>query len=64
MKKNLIVTGSSGLVGSEIVELLSKDFNQVFGIDNNLRRYFFGNQGDVKHRERSLKKKNKKLYSL
>ena len=57
MKKNLIVTGSSGLVGSEIVELLSKDFNQVFGIDNNLRRYFFGNQGDVKHRERSLKKK-------
>ena len=59
MKKNLIVTGSSGLVGSEIVELLSKDFNQVFGIDNNLRRYFFGNQGDVKHRERSLKKKIK-----
>ena len=31
MEKNLIVTGSSGLVGSEIVELLSKDFNQVFG---------------------------------
>ena len=59
MKKNLVVTGSSGLVGSEIVELLSKDFNQVFGIDNNLRRFFFGNQGDVKHRERSLKKKIK-----
>ena len=57
MKKNLIVTGSSGLVGSEIVELLSDDFNHVFGIDNNLRKYFFGNQGDVKHRERSLKKK-------
>jgi CDP-paratose 2-epimerase len=59
MKKNLIVTGSSGLVGSEIVDLLSKDFNHVFGIDNNLRKYFFGNQGDVKHRERSLKKKIK-----
>ena len=41
MKKNLVVTGSSGLVGSEIVELLSNDFNQVFGIDNNLRKYFF-----------------------
>ena len=38
MKKNLVVTGSSGLVGSEIVELLSNDFNQVFGIDNNLRK--------------------------
>ena len=25
MEKNLIVTGSSGLVGSEIVELLSKE---------------------------------------
>jgi len=57
MKKNLIVTGSSGLVGSEIVELLSKDFNQIFGIDNNLRKYFFGNHGNVKNREKSLKKK-------
>ena len=41
MKKNLIVTGSSGLVGSEIVELLSKEFNQIYGIDNNLREFFF-----------------------
>ena len=57
MKKNLVVTGSSGLVGSEIVELLSNDFNQVFGIDNNLRKYFFGEQGNVKNREKSLKKK-------
>ena len=58
MKKNLIVTGSSGLVGSEIVELLSKEFNQIYGIDNNLREFFFGKQGNVKLREKSLKKKN------
>jgi len=59
MKKNLIVTGSSGLVGSEIVELLSKEFNQIYGIDNNLREFFFGKQGNVKLREKSLKKKIK-----
>ena len=58
MKKNLIVTGSSGLVGSEIVELLSKEFNQIYGIDNNLRKYFFGKHGNVKLREKVLKKIN------
>ena len=41
-----IVTGSSGLIGSESVRFFSaKDF-KVIGIDNNLRAHFFGKNGD------------------
>ena len=38
---------------------MSKEFNQIYGIDNNLREFFFGKQGNVKLREKSLKKKIK-----
>jgi CDP-paratose 2-epimerase len=37
-----IVTGSSGLIGSESVEFFSKKFDKVLGIDNNMRMRFFG----------------------
>lgn len=61
MKKNLLVTGSCGLVGSEIVEFFSKDYDRVYGIDNNFRKFFFGKQGDITFRENYLKK-NVKNY--
>ena len=42
-----IVTGSNGLVGSEVAAfLLNKGF-MVIGIDNNQRKKFFGNDGDT-----------------
>ena len=37
-----IVTGSSGLIGSETVKFLHAKGLEVVGIDNNLREYFFG----------------------
>ena len=37
-----IVTGSAGLVGSESVSFLADKFDTIVGIDNNLRKYFFG----------------------
>jgi len=40
-----IVTGSSGLVGSESVRFLHAQGLDVVGIDNNLRAYFFGQDG-------------------
>ena len=39
--KIAIVTGSSGLIGSESVKFLLKKNYQVIGIDNNFRKYFF-----------------------
>ena len=42
-----IVTGSNGLVGSEVAAfLLNKGFI-VIGIDNNQRKKFFGKDGDT-----------------
>jgi CDP-paratose 2-epimerase len=42
-----IVTGSSGLIGGEAVEFLTRKFDLVVGIDNNMRSYFFGNDGNT-----------------
>jgi CDP-paratose 2-epimerase len=40
-----IVTGSGGLIGSECVRLLCEEGWDVTGIDNDMRRQFFGEQG-------------------
>ncbi len=42
-----IVTGSSGLIGSETVKFLCAQGLEVVGIDNNLREYFFGKDGST-----------------
>jgi CDP-paratose 2-epimerase len=44
----VVVTGSSGLIGSEAVEHYDGLGHRVFGIDNNLRREFFGPAGDTR----------------
>jgi CDP-paratose 2-epimerase len=42
-----IVTGAAGLIGSEAVDFFASKFDLVVGIDNNLRKYFFGEDGSV-----------------
>src|SRR4051812_25692097 len=42
-----IVTGSSGLIGSETVKFLHEKGLHVVGIDNNMREYFFGLDGST-----------------
>ena len=44
---NVIVTGSSGLIGSEAVAHFDAAGHAVHGIDNNMRREFFGPAGDT-----------------
>jgi len=48
MTRSLLVTGSSGLIGSEVVSHFAKGGWRVFGIDNNQRADFFGPQGDTR----------------
>ena len=43
----VLVTGSSGLIGSEAVAHFDRTGHQVFGADNNMRREFFGPAGDT-----------------
>lgn len=38
----ILVTGISGLVGSEAVEHFDRQGHEVYGVDNNMRREFFG----------------------
>jgi CDP-paratose 2-epimerase len=45
--KTALVTGSSGLVGSEMVSFLDERGWRVHGVDNNMRRDFFGEHGDT-----------------
>jgi CDP-paratose 2-epimerase len=45
--QTVLVTGSSGLIGSEAVEHFERLGHQVHGIDNNMRRIFFGDPGDT-----------------
>jgi CDP-paratose 2-epimerase len=45
--KTALVTGSSGLVGSEMVSFLDERGWRVHGVDNNMRRDFFGAHGDT-----------------
>jgi CDP-paratose 2-epimerase len=43
----VLVTGSSGLIGSEAVEYYDRAGHAIVGIDNNMRETFFGQQGDT-----------------
>ena len=45
--KRALVTGSSGLIGSEMVAFLDSRGWRVDGVDNNMRRSFFGPDGDT-----------------
>lgn len=42
-----LITGSAGLIGSEAVNFFSDKFDLIIGIDNNLRKYFFGEEGSI-----------------
>ena len=45
--KSALVTGSSGLIGSEMAATLDRLGWAVHGVDNNMRRDFFGPDGDT-----------------
>jgi CDP-paratose 2-epimerase len=45
--RTLLVTGASGLIGSEVVSAFAEDGWRVVGVDNNMRADFFGAQGDT-----------------
>jgi CDP-paratose 2-epimerase len=44
---NVLVTGSSGLIGSEAAAHFDSKGHTVVGVDNNQRREFFGPEGDT-----------------
>jgi CDP-paratose 2-epimerase len=51
-----IITGSAGLIGSEAAEYFAKQGMDIVGIDNDLRRYFFGNEASNSWNKQRLEK--------
>jgi CDP-paratose 2-epimerase len=49
-----LVTGSSGLIGSEVVDYFCRLGWEVHGVDNNMRADFFGAGGDTRWNQRRL----------
>ena len=43
----VVVTGSAGLIGAESVRFLAAEGFDVLGIDNDMRRMFFGNEAST-----------------
>jgi CDP-paratose 2-epimerase len=54
--KKLLVTGSSGLIGSEVVRHFNQLGWKIYGIDNNMRADFFGAKGDTRWAQSQLLK--------
>lgn len=57
----VLVTGSSGLIGSEAVQYYDDQGHVVVGIDNNMRAQFFGPAGDTTWNLKRLKKNTKQF---
>ena len=55
MSKTLLVTGSSGLIGSEVCVYFARELGYtVHGVDNNQRAVFFGPSGDTRWNQNRL----------
>jgi CDP-paratose 2-epimerase len=52
-----IVTGSAGLIGSQTCDFLHRKGYKIVGIDNDMRRYFFGEEASTNNSRISLQKK-------
>src|SRR5258708_20811418 len=60
--KTILVTGSSGLIGSEAVQHFDAQGHRVIGVDNNMRQVFFGAQGDTTWNLERLKRSSKQFH--
>lgn len=58
----LLVTGSSGLIGSEVVDYFCRLGWEVYGVDNNMRADFFGAGGDTRWNQRRLLATHKNFH--
>ena len=58
----ILITGSCGLVGSESVNFFHKKGFEIIGIDNNLRKKFFGNDGSTQWVKKKIINNNKNYH--
>jgi CDP-paratose 2-epimerase len=51
-----LITGANGLIGAEAARFFGQQGFDVIGIDNDMRRYFFGDEGSTVWRKASLER--------
>ncbi|TAN63102.1 NAD-dependent epimerase/dehydratase family protein [bacterium] len=61
--KNALITGSAGLIGSESAVFFAERGYKIFGIDNDMRQYFFGKQASTSWNKRRLEERLKDKYA-
>ena len=61
-KKVALITGSAGLIGSESTKFFIAKGYTVIGIDNDMRKYFFGDEASTDWNRKQLSKNHKGNY--
>ncbi len=59
-----LITGSSGLIGSEAVKFFHTKGFDVIGIDNDMRKYFFGEKASTQWNTKRLERECSRFKSL
>ena len=59
----VLITGSAGLIGSEAVKFYCNKGYSVTGVDNNMRKYFFGEEASTEWNKELLEKKFPNNYT-
>ena len=54
MNKIILITGSSGLIGSEVAEFFHEAGFSIAGVDNNQREVFCGEEGTTRWTQERL----------
>ena len=62
--KKILVTGSSGLIGSEVCEYFSEINWEIHGLDNNQRKIFLALKEIILEIEKDSKKKFKIIFIM
>jgi len=60
----ILVTASNGLIGSEAVEYFDRQGHKIVGVDNNMRRVFFGPPGETLWNLERLKNVTRQFTSI
>ena len=58
----LLVTGASGLIGSEVCIHFANLGWEIHGLDNNQRAVFFGSSGDTRWNQNRLERSIKNFH--
>lgn len=60
--ETVVITGSSGLIGSEAVRFFSDKGMRVIGVDNDMRREFFGDEASTEWNRKRLEEEFQEFY--